>query len=100
MIYLFEAEEGTLSSEESFLLYNSILAAVAEANKDVVILESPDTAVRGPRRARRSWRAASRRTAALRHGERRFQNLTVEASTFDILRQTERAGTSSGRDSS
>ncbi len=90
MIYLFEAEEGTLSSEESFLLYNSILAAVAEANKDVVILESPDTAVprtkEGKEELARRIEADCWLSVTASGG---FQNLTVEASTFDILRQTE-----------
>ncbi len=45
MIYLFDAEPGTLSTTERFLLYNSILAAATEANPDVVLLESPDETV-------------------------------------------------------
>jgi hypothetical protein len=88
MIFLFEPEEGTLSAQESFVLYNSILAAVSEANRDVVILESPDTAVprtkEGKEELARRVDADSWLYVAASGG---FANLTVEASTFDILKQ-------------
>ncbi len=88
MIYLFTAEEGTLSPEQAFLLYNSVLAAVAGANKDVVILESPDPSV--PRTKEGKEELARRVNAdcwlsIVASGG--FENLTVEASTFDIIRQ-------------
>jgi hypothetical protein len=88
MIFLFEAEEGTLSAQESFVLYNSILAAVAQANADVVILESPDVVV--PRTKEGKEELARRIDAdswlhVVASGG--FGNLTVEASTFDILKQ-------------
>jgi hypothetical protein len=90
MIYLFEAEEETLSAEESFLLYNSILASAAEANKDVIIMESPDTSVprtkEGKEELARRIEADCWLSVTASGG---FQNLTVEAATFDILRQTE-----------
>ncbi|HET6451110.1 MAG TPA: hypothetical protein VFI08_07345 [Spirochaetia bacterium] len=88
MIYLFEAEQGTFTPQQSFLLYNSVLAAVAQANKDVVILESPDPAV--------PWTSEGKEELARRvnadcwlhvSASGGFDNLTVEASTFDILRQ-------------
>jgi len=88
MIYLFEAEEGTLSARESFVLYNSILAAVARANDGVVILESPDDAVprtkEGKEELARRVNADSWLHVVASGG---FANLTVEASTFDILKQ-------------
>jgi hypothetical protein len=88
MIYLFEAEEGTLTAQESFVLYNSVLAAVAEANRDVVLLESPDLSV--PRTKEGKEELARRVDAdswlyVVASGG--FGNLTVEASTFDILKQ-------------
>jgi hypothetical protein len=88
MIFLFEPEKGTLSAQESFVLYNSILAAVSEANRDVVILESPDAAVprtkEGKEELARRVDADSWLYVAASGG---FANLTVEASTFDILKQ-------------
>jgi len=88
MVYLFEAEEDTLSPEQNFLLYNSILSAVAEANKDVVILESPDPSVPRTREGReelaRRVNADSWLSVVASGG---FQNLTVEVDVFDILRQ-------------
>jgi len=88
MVFLFEAEEDTLSPTEAFLLYNSILAAVAEANKDVVILESPDQGVPRTKEGReelaRRINADSWLSVVASGG---FQNLTVDASIFDILRQ-------------
>jgi hypothetical protein len=88
MIYLFEAEEGTLSAEQAFVLYNSILAAVAEANRDVILMESPDPSV--PRTREGKAELARRINAdswlAVR-ASGGFENLTIEAETFDILRQ-------------
>jgi hypothetical protein len=88
MVFLFEAEEDTLSPEQNFLLYNSILSAVAEANKDVVILESPDPSVPRTKEGReelaRRVNADSWLSVVASGG---FQNLTIEADIFDILRQ-------------
>jgi len=88
MVFLFEAEEDTLTPEQSFLLYNSILANVAGANKDVVILESPDQSVprtkEGKEELARRINADSWLTVVASGG---FQNLTVEVDIFDILRQ-------------
>jgi len=88
MIYFFEAEEGAFSAEESFVLYNSILAAVAQANPDVVVVESPDI---GAPRTKEGKEELSRRVDAdawlhvIASGG--FENLTINASTFDILKQ-------------
>ena len=90
MIYLFEAEENTLTAEQSFMLYNSILAAVAQANKDVVIMESPD---QGIPRTKEAKEELARRISAdcwlAVTASGGFQNLTVQADTFDILRQAD-----------
>jgi hypothetical protein len=88
MIYLFEGEQDTLSAEERFVLYNSILAAAAEANPDVVILESPDQNV--PRTKEGKEELAQRVNAdswlsVVASGG--YGNLTIQAETFDILRQ-------------
>jgi hypothetical protein len=88
MIYLFESEEGTLAPEQGFVLYNSILAAVAQANPDVVVLESPDPAV--PRtKAGREELARRINADCWLHvaADGGFENLTVTVETFDILRQ-------------
>ncbi|HYW85063.1 MAG TPA: hypothetical protein VFB30_17510 [Spirochaetia bacterium] len=88
MVYLFEAEQDTLSAEERFVLYNSILAAAAEANPDVVILESPDQGVPQTKEAKEEL--AQRVNAdswlyVVASGG--YSNLTIQAETFDILRQ-------------
>ncbi len=88
MIYLFDAEPGTLSTTERFLLYNSILAAATEANPDVVLLESPDETVPQTPEAKEElarrinadcWLAVSESGG--------FSNLTIQVETYDILRQ-------------
>lgn len=88
MIYLFEAEAETLTEEQSFILYNSILSAAAEANPDVVILESPDPGVPRTKEAReelaRRINADCWLTVTVSGG---YPNITIEAQTFDILRQ-------------
>ncbi|MGA2612965.1 MAG: hypothetical protein ABSG38_05890 [Spirochaetia bacterium] len=88
MIYLFQAEQDTLSSTERFVLYNSILAAATEANPDVVLLESPDQTVPDTRQGReelaRRINADCWLSVSASGG---FGNLTIQAETFDILRQ-------------
>ena len=88
MIFLFEAEQGTLNPEEKFVLYNSILAAATEANPDVVILESPDQAVpstpQGKEELARRINADCWLSVSESGG---FSNLTIQVETFDILRQ-------------
>jgi hypothetical protein len=88
MIYLFEAEQDTLSAEEKFVLYNSILAAATEANPDVVLLESPDQAVpstpQGKEELARRINADCWLSVTASGG---FANLTLQVETFDILRQ-------------
>ena len=88
MIYLFQAEQDTLSPEERFVLYNSILAAATEANPDVVMLESPDQAVpstsEGKQELARRINADCWLAVTASGG---FENLTIEVETFDILRQ-------------
>ncbi len=88
MVYLFEAEQDTLSAEEQFILYNSILAAAAEANPDVVILESPDQSVprtkEGKEELAQRVKADSWLSVVASGG---YGNLTIQAETFDILRQ-------------
>jgi hypothetical protein len=88
MIYLFEAEQDTLSAEQSFLLYNSILADIAKANEDVVILESPDPSVPRTREGKEELAQrinADSWLAVVASGG--FENLTVEVTIYDILRR-------------
>jgi hypothetical protein len=88
MILLFEAEPGTLTETDEFILYNSILTAVAAANRDVVILESPDPDVPrtkpGKEELARRVNADSWLHVVATGG---FDNLTLQVETFDILRQ-------------
>jgi hypothetical protein len=88
MIYLFEAEQDTLSAEEKFVLYNSILASATEANPDVVLLESPDPVVpatsQGKEELARRINADCWLSVSASGG---FANLTIQVETFDILRQ-------------
>jgi len=88
MIYLFEAEQDTLSAEERFVLYNSILASAAEANPDVVLLESPDPVVPATREGKeelaRRINADCWLSVSASGG---FANLTIQVETVDILRQ-------------
>jgi hypothetical protein len=88
MIYLFNAEQDTLSPEEKFVLYNSVLASVTEANPDVVLLESPDSAVpttqQGKEELARRINADCWLSVSASGG---FANLTLQVETFDILRQ-------------
>jgi hypothetical protein len=88
MIYLFEAEQDTLSAEEKFVLYNSILASATEANPDVVLLESPDPTVpttqQGKEELARRINADCWLSVSASGG---FANLTIQVATFDILRQ-------------
>ncbi len=88
MIYLFQAEPDTLSPTEKFVLYNSILAAATQANPDVVLLESPDQTVPDTRQGREEL---ARRINAdcwlFVSASGGFVNLTIQAETFDILRQ-------------
>ncbi len=88
MIYLFEAEQDTLSAEEKFVLYNSILASATEANPDVVLLESPDPTVpttqQGREELARRINADCWLTVSASGG---FANMTIQVATFDILRQ-------------
>lgn len=88
MLYFFESEEETLSDEQTFILYSSILTTIAEANDDVVIVESPDTAV--------PWNKEGKEELAQRvnadcwiavNASGGFENLTVTVDIFDILRQ-------------
>jgi hypothetical protein len=87
MLYLFEAESGSVSSTERFILYNSILTAAAQANPDVVVMESPDSTVPDTVEGRKElarrvnadcWLSASE-TGGL-------SNLTIQVETYDILR--------------
>ena len=88
MIYLFEAEQDTLSPEEKFVLYNSVLAAATEANPDVVLLESPDQTVPATREGKeelaRRINADCWLSVTASGG---FANLTIQVETYDILRQ-------------
>jgi len=88
MIYFFQAEQDTLSPPQEFVLYNSILAAVAEANRDVVILESPDRGIpatqEGKEELSRRINADSWLSVVASGG---FSNPTIEVETYDILRQ-------------
>ena len=88
MVYFFEAEQDTLTPPQKFVLYNSILAAAAEANRDVVLLESPDQSVPTTREGReelaRRINADSWLSIVASGG---FSNITIQAETFDILRQ-------------
>jgi len=88
MIYFFQAEQDTLSATQEFVLYNSILAAVAEANRDVVILESPDRSVpaaqEGKEELARRINADSWLSVVASGG---FSNPTIQVETYDILRQ-------------
>ena len=88
MIYFFQAEQDTLSPPQEFVLYNSILAAVAEANRDVIILESPDKSVpssqEGKEELARRINADSWLSVVASGG---FSNPTIEVETYDILRQ-------------
>jgi hypothetical protein len=88
MIYLFQAEQDTLSPEEKFVLYNSILAAATEANPDVILLESPDQTVpstpEGKQELARRINADCWLSVTASGG---FANLTIQVETFDILRQ-------------
>ena len=88
MVYLFQAEQDTLSPTERFVLYNSILAAATQANPDVVLLESPDQTVPDTSQGREEL---ARRINAdcwlFVSASGGFANLTIEAETYDILRQ-------------
>jgi hypothetical protein len=88
MVYYFTAEPDVLSEEEHFVLYNSILAAAAAANPDVVVLESPDTDGFDTKAGREEL--AGRINAdswLLVEVSGGFENLTIQVETFDILRQ-------------
>lgn len=88
MVYFFETEPGTLSESQEFVLYNSILSAVAAANRDVVVVESPDPDVppteAGKEELARRINADSWLHVVASGG---FENLTLQVETFDILRQ-------------
>ena len=88
MIYFFQAEQDTLSPMERFVLYNSVLAAAEEANPDVVILESPDQAVPSTQEGKEELARRINADCWLSVSESGgFANLTIQAETYDILRQ-------------
>ncbi|MFP4431964.1 MAG: hypothetical protein ACLFPV_11995 [Spirochaetaceae bacterium] len=88
MVYFFEVEPDTLTPEQEFLLYNSILTEVAIANEAVVILESPDPDVPssqvGKEDLAQSIDADSWLHVIASGG---LENLTIEFETFDMLRR-------------
>lgn len=88
MLFLFEVEPQTLSAQQEFLLYNSILSATAAATDAVVLLESPNVDVPTTREGReglaRSVNADSWLYVIVSGG---FENLVVEVETFDLLRR-------------
>jgi hypothetical protein len=88
MVFLFEAESGTLSQQAEFLLYNSILTAAAAANPAVVVLESPDPDV-PPSQVGKESLAQSINADSWLHviASGGLANLTLEVETFDIFRR-------------
>ena len=88
MVYFFEVEPDTLTAEQEFLLYNSILTEIAIANEAVVILESPDPDV-PPSRVAKEDLAQSINADSWLHvvASGGLENLTVEFESYDMLRR-------------
>jgi hypothetical protein len=88
MLFFFEAEPGVFSNADTFLLYNSLLASVAAANPDVVVVESPDADVPQTKVGREDLAQRVNADSWLRIvATGGLDNLTIQAETFDILRQ-------------
>ena len=88
MLFLFEIEPDTLSEQQEFLLYNSIVSVTSAATDAVVLLESPDFDV-PPTQAGKESLAQSVNADSWLHVivNGGFENLVVEVETFDLLRR-------------
>lgn len=89
MLFVLEIEPDTMTDQQAFVLYSSLLTAAAASTDAVVILESPDADV-PPLRAAREGLARAVNADSILHviASGGFENLTVEFEAYDLLRGT------------
>ena len=89
MLFVLEIEPDTMTDQQAFVLYSSLLTAAAASTDAVVMLESPDADV-PPLRAAREGLARAVNADSILHviASGGFENLTVEFEAYDLLRGT------------
>ncbi len=89
MLFVLEIEPDTMTDQQAFVLYSSLLTAAAASTDAVVMLESPDADV-PPLRAAREALARAVNADSILHviASGGFENLTVEFEAYDLLRGT------------